>query len=449
VTPFGSVEGSGPVTDLRGSPSFDLKGMISPDWKVLSERLAREVEPNASISGSPRAWRVSGTMPRSEGTSLLDTLNGEFGINLEQVDVFGMRLGKTALVVRAEAGKIGIDPIDAILNSGRLHLEPEVTHDKQGIAWIHMGPASGLLDAVVNDEVSHRVLSFVAPVLDQATRVRGRVSVALSDAYLPLGTGKEVQPKIDGDVLFDAVEFMPGTLADKLIGIFRQERRPLLVLRDPVSVRIVGRTIYQEGLIIPLGKVAVIGIEGTVDFDQNLNLVASFAMAPPRKEIPVLSEILENTQLQVPITGTLKNPRLNGDAIAERFKNMGVNMLDNVIGAGVNGLGRILQGGPGAGRRGQPRDFFPPLNPPRDEETPAPPKPGVRDLRQAQKPVEKPDAGAPPRTQRDDPDDLLDQLPGRPGQLTPEQKQMVREERKARRLDRRNERRLRRGLPPQ
>ena len=265
-----------------------------------------------------------------------------------------MRLGRTALVVRAKGGKVSIDPIDSTLNSGRLHLEPEVTQDKQGLAWIHLGSTSGLLDAVVNDEVSHRVLSFVAPVLDQATRVRGRVSLALNDAYFPLGAGPEVQPKIDGDVLFDAVEFMPGPLADKLIGIFRQERRPLLVLRDPVSIRIVGRTIYQEGLIIPLGNVAAIGIDGTVDFDQNLNLVASFAMAPPRKEIPVLSEILENTQLQVPITGTLKNPRINSDAIAERFKNMGVNMLDTVIGAGVNGLGRILEGGPEPGEADGP-----------------------------------------------------------------------------------------------
>ena len=323
-----------------------------------------------------------------------------------------------------------------------------MTHDKQGLAWIHLGSSSGLLDAVVNDEVSHRVLSYVAPVLDQATRVRGRVSLALNEAYFPLGAGPEVEPKIDGDVLFDAVEFMPGPLADKLIGIFRQERRPLLVLRDPVSIRIVGRTIYQEGLIIPLGNVAAIGMEGTIDFDQNLNLVASFAMAPPRKEIPVLSDILENTQLQVPITGTLKNPRLDGDAIAERFKNMGVNMLDTVIGAGVNGLGRILQGGPGAGRRGQPRDFFPPFVPPGADEPPAPPKPGGREPRQAGAPGERPDPSSPPPHQPDNPDDLLDQGPSRPGQLTPQQRQLLREERKARRLEKRAERRLRRGLPP-
>ena len=84
-------------------------------------------------------------------------------------------------------------------------------------------------------------------MLDQATRVRGRVSLALNEAFLPISAGPDAQAKIDGDVLFDSVEFMPGPLAEQILGVFRQEQHPLLVLRDPVSVRIVGRKIYQEG----------------------------------------------------------------------------------------------------------------------------------------------------------------------------------------------------------
>ena len=274
-------------------------------------------------------------------------------MNLEQVDVFGMRLGKAALVVHARDGKFLIDPIDSTLNSGKLHLEPEVTHDKQGLTWLHLGPSSGLQDAVVNDEVSHRVLSYAAPVLDQATRVQGRVSLALNDAFIPIGARmREVQAQVDGDVLFDNVEFMPGPLADQLLGVFRQERRPLLVLRDPISIRILGRKIYQEGLVIPLGNVAAIGLDGSVDFDQNLDLVARFAMVPPRKNIPVLSQILEHTQLQVPISGTLKKPRLNTEAIKDRFKDMGTNLLETMLDVGASGLNRVLRGGPGAAGEG-------------------------------------------------------------------------------------------------
>jgi translocation and assembly module TamB len=447
VTPYGRLEGAGPVTNLATEPHVDLRGTLSPDWKVLTDLLARRFEPKASISGSPRAWRVSGSLPRSGTGDLLASVNAELGVNIEQLDVFGMRLGRTAVVARTRDGQTLIDPIDSTLNSGRLHLEPEVTRDKQGFTWLHLGSSSSLIDAVVNDEVSHRVLMFAAPVLDQATRVQGRVSLALTDAFFPIVAGPEAQAKVDGDLQFDSVEFMPGPLADQIIGIFRQERRPLLVLRDPVSVRIIGRTIYQEGLIIPLGNLAAIGVDGTVDFDQNLNLVASFAMVPPRKEIPILSEILKNTQLQVPITGTFKNPRLNGEAIAARFKDMGLNMLDTLIEAGASGLGRMLERGGGAPRERQHRDLFPPFVPPSPDEPPPPPRPGSQQPRNDRGDGDVSGRRQEPPTKR--PDDELEQPSAGPGQLTPQQRQLLREERKARKLEKRAERKLRRGLPPQ
>ncbi|WP_165234984.1 hypothetical protein [Aquisphaera insulae] len=433
VTPYGRIQGGGTIAELKAEPKLDLKGTLSPDWKVLSELLAKKVEPNASMSGSDRAWSLSGTLPRSLETKLPETIRGEAGLNLEHLDVFGMKLGKAPLVVRVDKGKVLIDPIESTLNAGTLHVEPEIVADDQEGTWLHLGPTTRLMDAVVNDEVSHRFLAFAAPVLDQATRVRGQVSLAIGEAYFPLSAGAGAEPRVDGDVMFDNVEFMPGPLADQLVGVFRQERRPLLVLRDPVSVRIVGRTVYQEGLVIPLGNLAAIGIDGSVDFDQNLNLVASFAMAPPQKEIPVLSRLLETTQIQVPITGTLKKPRIDGDAVADRFKNMGLNVLDGILGPNAGGLGNLIPGLNGD----RSRDRFPPFKRPdgngprsgRAGQTPSPPPPGNE---------ARPDA---------DPDQDLMKSTDKPDDPTP--MQLRREERKARRLDRRNERRMKRGLPPE
>jgi translocation and assembly module TamB len=449
VSPWGRVEASGAATNLSGTPEFDLKGKLSPDWQVLTGLLARKVEPNASITGGPREWRLAGKIPSLDANEIVATLRGDLGVNLEQVDVFGMRLGRTALVVHARDGKFLIDPIDSTLNSGRLHLEPEVIEDKQGQTWVHLGPNSGLLDAVVNDEVSHRVLSFAAPVLDQATRVQGSVSLALNDAFIPIGPKmQEIQARVDGDVLFDNVEFMPGPLADQLIGVFRQERRPLLVLRDPISIRILGRKIYQEGLVIPLGNVAAIGLDGSIDFDQNLDLVARFAMVPPRRNIPVLSQILENTQLQVPITGTLKKPKLNGEAIKDRFKDMGTNLLETMMDVGASGLNRVFRGGRGAGGEGPARrDVFPPFARPDDDQAPPPPQPGLGQAPKRDDAVANSSGSSSDKARA--PGAVADKPPGRPGQLTAEERQLQREARRERRLEKKAERRARRGLPPQ
>ena len=119
---------------------------------------------------------------------------------------------------------------------------------KDGSTWLELSSETRLEGAVINDEVSHRVLSFVAPVLDGATRVQGRVSFELAEAAFPDRLGRrEEQALAQGKLLFDDVRFMPGELADQLLGVFRLESKPLVELREPVSVRIPSGKIYQNG----------------------------------------------------------------------------------------------------------------------------------------------------------------------------------------------------------
>jgi translocation and assembly module TamB len=190
------------------------------------------------------------------------------------------------------------------------------------------------------------VLSFVAPVLDGATRVEGRVSVEMSEASVPILGASDQQGRAKGDVIFDDVRFMPGGLADQLLGVFVKQRKPLVVLRDRVTVLVADNKVYQEGLTIPVADLADIGIDGAVGFDQSLDLVARFALNPPKSPIPVLSPILESARFELPITGTLKNPKIDKAELQDRWKAIGSGLLGNSIEAGVNGLDRLLRGLP-------------------------------------------------------------------------------------------------------
>ena len=153
-------------------------------------------------------------------------------------------------------------------------------------------------------------------------------------------------------MLFDDVRFMPGPLAEELLSVFQRERRPLAVLRDPIAVRIAGRKVYQEGLVIPVGKIASIGVDGSVDFDQNLDLVARFALTPPVSDVPLLTPIMGMAKFDLPIRGTLKKPKIDGEALKEHWKAIGVDLLGDSAKAGVGALQRLLQGLPVPGLRG-------------------------------------------------------------------------------------------------
>jgi translocation and assembly module TamB len=231
------------------------------------------------------------------------------------------------------------------LNGGMLHADPAITQRKDGSTWLQFSSETRLEGAVINDEVSHRVLSFVAPVLDGATRVQGRVSFELAEAAFPLIGAPPEKALAQGKLLFDDVRFMPGELADQLLSVFRLESKPLVELREPVSVRIVGREIQQNGLIIPVGNVASVALDGSVDFDRNLDMVARFALNPLRAHVPVLSPLVETARFELPIRGTLAKPKIDGEALKERWKAFGT-LLQGSMEAGVSGLQQLFQGLP-------------------------------------------------------------------------------------------------------
>jgi translocation and assembly module TamB len=408
TSPYALIEGSGTVVDLTSRPNLDLAGTLNPDWKALGAILAEKVERRARIAGRPRAWRLAGWIEGMPDFDRLGSLQGDCGVLIDGLDVFGMRLANVPVTLRARDGRLRIDPIDARLNGGALHIEPELVRGQGGSTWLRLGGSTSLIRAVVNDEVSHRVLSYAAPVLDGATRVEGRVSLALSEAVFPIVAPPDAQALVKGDLRFDDVRFMPGPLADQLLGVFQLERRPLAVLRDPVSVRIEGRKVYQEGLVIPVGDVASVGVEGTVDFDKNLDLVARVALNTPRANVPILSPILENARFELPIGGTLSNPKINGAALKERWKGIGKDLLDGSVKAGINGLQRLLQGLSG-------------------EPLPGPVPPGPR-------------MATPPRPRAVSPD--------QPPPLSNEERRLIREQRRKERLDKKAQRRLQRSPPP-
>ena len=124
--PYVQLDGTGKIQHLTASPALDLSGTLGLDWAAIEDQLAEKVEPGARITGHPRPWRLSGTLPDDLAVDRLGTLRGDIGIEIDSLDIFGMRLSQTPLVLRAADGRLTIDPIDARLNGGVLHADPQI-----------------------------------------------------------------------------------------------------------------------------------------------------------------------------------------------------------------------------------------------------------------------------------------------------------------------------------
>ena len=337
--------------------NVDIEGTLAPDWDVVTKLLADRVEPGSKVSGRPAPFRLKGSLRGSQGVAGMEA---ELGVDLIEADIFGMRLGPSPIVARARGGRLAIDPIETRLNEGRLHLEPVVDLDTAGGPTIRLDKASTLTGAVVNEEVSRRVLSYVAPVLDRTTRASGRVSASIDEATFPLGGDFRRRTNVTGTVVFKDVEFAPSPLAREVVALVAPRKEPgILRLDQPVLLTIADGRVYQHGLALPIAGLTKLEIAGWVDFDKNLGLVATLPVTPVMfGNNPLLGEIVSGTNVRLPIGGTLAAPKLDKAAFNAELKDLGKTLL--VRGAGV-GVLELLD------RMARPRDPNAPPPPTREE----------------------------------------------------------------------------------
>jgi hypothetical protein len=355
---YGRIHGAGRLDGHNGPFRYELSGSIDPEWDALAKRLAERVEPGAKLSGEPAPFRLKGT---TGGPDPWHALELDLGIRLTAADVFGMKLGPTPVSIHARDGRLVVDPIDSTLNEGRVHLEPVVDLDGAGGPVVRLGDRSRLTDARVNEHVSRRVLSYVAPVLDRATRASGRVSVEVEEATIPFGGDTARHADVKGKVVFQDVEFAPGPLTREMVALVAPAKQPgTLRLAEPVFLTIADGRVNQRGLAIPIGDVTRVEVEGWVDFEKNLGLVATVPVTPAMfGDSPLLGPIVAGTSLRVPIGGTLDSPKLDKAAFKAGLADLGKSLL--VRGAGVGAL-EILER----------------LTRPRDPNAPPPPTPAER-----------------------------------------------------------------------
>jgi len=355
-TRYGSSEATGRLDDPAGRRVLELQGRLTPAWDAISARLTDRVEPGAWVEGRARPWRLRVALD----DRWRESLNGEVGLELDGADVYGLEFGPASVVARAVEGRLTFDPVETTVNEGRLRLVPEyrpASVDEGGGPALRLGPGTALTDVRVNDDVSRRVLSFVAPVLDNATRVRGRVSARLDEATFPIGADRGRGPTVTGSVEFQDVEFAPGPLADLFYGLVGRDDRPTVKINQPVSLSIADRRVYQKGLSVPLGPVARVDLEGWVDFDRNINLMASLPVTPAIvADRPVLKGLIGGNAIKIPVRGTLQKPEIDPDAWNLALREMGRNFVENGLANGAAGLIERLT---------RPRDPDAPPPPPR------------------------------------------------------------------------------------
>ncbi len=339
----------------------DVRGTWEADPTRFDPWLAKQLPDGVAMDWGPGQFVLAGPVSRDllAGRAAfdrvaIDRLQTEVSLLIDRLEGMGLQVGPAEWRVVSEGGRVRMPPTEATLNGGRIRLAAEIAPIDAEIAsggWIiTLDPEeSWILDAEVDDEVSRRFLAYVAPVLNNATRVQGRVSAALDQAWWPVGVPELSGGEVEGTVLFDEVTFRAGPLVEVILVAVRRIAprmpEPKLELDQPVILRIADDQVTHTGLYLPIGDLNRIQFEGAVGFDRSMALDAHFPLLGKyMSRNRILSGIAGNTELTVPIRGTLDKPQLDGDALADALGDTGKQMLRRGAAVGISELFRLITG---------------------------------------------------------------------------------------------------------
>ncbi|MBY0398263.1 MAG: hypothetical protein K2X91_17600, partial [Thermoleophilia bacterium] len=341
ATRYATIDAAGKLDEPAGRLVADLHGTLTPHWEALSAFAAEAVEPNLRLTGGPRPFRVKGALAAGSLAATLKGLDAELGLDLASVDAFGLKLGPAPIVITCGNGTVAIAPIATTLNGGQVTLTPGLDVDEvRGIA-LTLAEGSSIENAAVNDEVSRRVLRYVAPVLDGATHVNGRVSMAIDRADIPLIAPDDRRLTLTGRLVFQDVVFAPGPFAAEVLTLVGRPDSPGLKLTQPVQLSVADGRVLQKGLEIPIRRDVTVAMEGSVGFDQTLDLRASVPVTRGMlglDRVAQIDELVGGTRVTVPIGGTVKRPRIDRRGLQVALKDLSKGLINRGISRGASEL---------------------------------------------------------------------------------------------------------------
>ena len=314
---------------------------LPADW--LAATRGHDAEPDLALRVTrPASVSVDAGVARIKSVAIDTTAAWAGG------DVDGFPLAAGEIPVRLLEGQLAFGPFDIPVAGGRV----------RGAPWVRLVPAPGELvippgrlaeRVALSDQTCQRIAMWLSPVLGHAAHAAGVVSVDLAGARLPFGDA--FGGEFAGQLTFENLEVSPAAAVQPLVNLivklqsvvdprfaFGDKAVLLRVRPDPVRVRLAGRRIAHDGLVMDSGQL-VVKSQGSVAHDGGLDMRLEVALRGDLMgQTPVLGQLFR-TPLVVPLKGTVHKPQFDAAALDSILGRIVENTAEAVI---KDGIGRGL-----------------------------------------------------------------------------------------------------------
>lgn len=356
------LSAKGGVSQLSSVGNVAIQGQAEYDWSKISPLVAAIVGPQVQIQGQRTSrfqWMGplwGSTTSGSSSVTISPAWEAAGDLSWQQAKLFGIPAGESTLNAQLRQGVLQLTANSPELSGGKLTVNTQLLLNAQPMQW-QIPPGRVIENVAITPEMCRSWLQYVAPVVADATRVEGRFSLDIERGLLPVAD--PIQGESNGVLHIQGAEVRSGPLAQGYVMLARnvealvkakpasaidQGSASLLTLPpQQVRYRVVKGRVYHENLIVQSGDVRVI-TSGWVDANQQMQMMAAVPIQDNWIEKAPWLASMRGTALNIPISGSMQNPKIDSQVIEQMTRGMLDNAARGALQEGINrGLNELFR----------------------------------------------------------------------------------------------------------
>ena len=327
--PWMHYAGTMQVTTEREQQIIKAKGQCLYDAASVATKLQPYIGNNVQMSGR-KTVPVEVTLTTggpATATSTLAGLQAMTRIGWEQARVVGIEVGAADVPVSVTAGQLATQA-EIPVSGGTLRWDVQSDLTSPQTVLIQK-PMTVLENVAITPQMCQSWLKYVAPLLAEATRVDGRLSLELGEARFNIANPRD--QIVDGRLVIHSATVGPGPLSNQVITLVQQinairkkelasavstQNVWLQMPQQAIAFRMENGRVIHRDLKFHIGDVNLVS-SGAVDIDGRMDLNAQMPIPDDWIEKSPLLSGFRGQSLQFPIRGTLTSPQVDAQFLKD------------------------------------------------------------------------------------------------------------------------------------
>lgn len=317
-----NLDVSGVVQDCAGEARAELGGSVLCDWQKLAPLLRQVFSEEIQIVGKERRpWRLTGPLRGNSLHDLAQQLELDAGSHVASLRVCDFDFGPAELAAHWRDGAIQFEPIECSFQSGQVRVQPVICF-RQGMPLLHVHEGRVIDQVAIDPKLCDWILRYVDPLGTISRNLQGHLSLEIEELEIPLTRDGLDRGSLSGRLLLDDVQFAPEQSLREILTAAGIAFQRSIRTSQTINIRLRDGRVYHSGLALPIGNDQVT-MDGWVALDHTINIRVSL---PVTEEMlgkdKRLYRLLRGQRIELPVTGTLENPKVSEESLARNIQRL-------------------------------------------------------------------------------------------------------------------------------